>query len=133
MLSSTELQTDFDGLTGAGVYNSWNYPSNMTALPTEWGSVYNIAILTSSESAVARGVSANGQDIYYNIVCGKQAVTHVTQDGDSMQLLYRGPEYSGMLMQNATLAVRFSQAQAITQDTGIRILLSTRFSSIGGP
>lgn len=25
MLSSTELQTDFDGLTGSGVFNNWNY------------------------------------------------------------------------------------------------------------
>ena len=26
MLSSTELQSDFDALTGAGVFNNWNYP-----------------------------------------------------------------------------------------------------------
>lgn len=26
MLSSTELQSDFDGLTGSGVFNNWNYP-----------------------------------------------------------------------------------------------------------
>lgn len=26
MLSSTELQTDFDSLTGQGVFNNWNYP-----------------------------------------------------------------------------------------------------------
>lgn len=25
MLSSTELQTDFDSLVGAGVFNNWNY------------------------------------------------------------------------------------------------------------
>jgi len=25
MLSSTELQTDFDGLVGQGVFNNWNY------------------------------------------------------------------------------------------------------------
>jgi hypothetical protein len=25
MLSSTELQTDFDGLTGAGFLSQWNY------------------------------------------------------------------------------------------------------------
>ena len=25
MLASTELQSDFDGLTGAGVFNNWNY------------------------------------------------------------------------------------------------------------
>ena len=26
MLSSTELQNDFDALTGQGVFNNWNYP-----------------------------------------------------------------------------------------------------------
>ena len=60
---------------------------------------------------------------------GKQAVTHINQDGYSMNLIYRDPYYSGMLAQNATLAVKFAQAQAITQDTAIRNLLSTRLST----
>ena len=130
MLSSTELQTDFDSLTGQGVFNNWNYPSNTSALPTEWGSVYNLRILTSSEAPVARAASANGQDVYYNTVLGKQALTHVTQDGYSMKIIYRDPYYSGMLAQNATLAIKFAQAQAITQDTGIRNLLCTRMSTL---
>lgn len=130
MLSSTELQTDFDTLTGAGVFNNWNYPNNTSALPTEWGSVYNLRILTSSEAPVARGASANGQDVYYNTVLGKQAITHINQDGYSMNLIYRDPYYSGMLAQNATLAVKFAQAQAITQDTAIRNLLCTRLSGL---
>lgn len=133
MLSSTDLQTDFDALVGQGFKSVWDYPANTSALPTERGNVLNIRILTSSEAPVAKGASANGADVYYNTVLGKQALTHVTQDGDSMKLLYRGPEFSGMLMQNVTLAVRFSQAQALTQDTAIRNLLSTRFSSLGGP
>src|SRR5579872_540025 len=125
MLSSTELQTDFDSLVGSGVINVWNYPNNTSALPSEWGSVFNLRILTSSEAPVARAASANGQDVYYNTVCGKQAVTHINQDGYSMNLIYRDPYYSGMLAQNATLAVKFAQAQAITQDTAIRNLLCT--------
>lgn len=132
MLSSTELQTDFDGLTGQGVFNNWNYPNNTSALPTEWGSVYNLRILTSSEAPVARNSSANNRDVYYNTVLGKQALTHVNQDGYSMNLIYRDPYYSGMLAQNATLAVKFAQAQAITQDTAIRNLLCTRASNLGG-
>ena len=32
MLSSTELQSDFDALTGQGVFNNWNYPTNASAL-----------------------------------------------------------------------------------------------------
>jgi N4-gp56 family major capsid protein len=133
MLSSTELQTDMDGLVSAGFLSQWHYPTNASALPSEYGSAFNIRVLTSSEAPVARGASANGNDVYYNTVVGKQAVTHINQDGYSMNLIYRDPYYSGMLAQNATLAVKFAQAQAITQDTAIRNLVSTRLSSLGGP
>lgn len=131
MLSSTELQPDFDALTGSGFISTWNYPNNSSCLPSEYGSVYNIRILTSSEAPIARLSSANSQDVYYNTVVGKQAVTHINQDGYSMNLIYRDPYYSGMLAQNATLAVKFAQAQAITQDTAIRNLLCTRALSMG--
>jgi hypothetical protein len=110
MLSSTELQSDFDALVGQGVLNNWNYPTNASALPSEWGSVYNIRILTSSEAPVARNAAMNNlgtlNDVYYNTVLGKQAITHINQDGYSMNLIYRDPYYSGMLAQNATLAVK---------------------------
>jgi N4-gp56 family major capsid protein len=128
MLSSTELQSDFDALVGSGFLNQWNYPTNASALPSEYGNVYNIRILTSSEAPVARQASALSADVYYNTVLGKQAITHINQDGYSMNLIYRDPYYSGMLAQNATLAVKFAQAQAITQDTAIRNLLCTRVS-----
>jgi len=126
MLSSTELQPDFDSLTGSGFLSTWNYGHNTDALPTEYGAVYNVRILTSSEAPVSRLSSASGRDVYYNTVVGKQAITHINQDGYSMNLIYRDPYYSGMLAQNATLAVKFAQAQALTQDTAIRNLLSTR-------
>ena len=103
--------------------------TNSSALPAEYGSVYNVRILVSSEAPIARGASANGRDVFYNSVVGKQAVTHINQDGYSMNLIYRDPYYSGMLAQNATLAVKFAQAQAITQDTAIRNLLCTRSGS----
>ena len=135
MLASTELQTDFDGLTGVGstlqFISQWNYPTNASALPSEYGAVGNIRILCSSENGVARGVSAKGSDVYYNPVIGKQAITHINQDGFSMNLIYRDPYYSGMLAQNATLAVKFAQAQAITQDTAIRLSVCTRQSNLG--
>lgn len=131
MLSSTELQSDFDSLTGSGFLSQWNYPNNTSALPSEYGNVFNIRILTSSEAPVARAASANGNDVYYNTVLGKQAITHINQNGFSMNLIYRDPYYSGMLAQNATLAVKFAQAQAITQDTAIRNLLSTRLTALG--
>lgn len=131
MLSSTELQTDFDGLTGQGFLSVMNYGSNVSAIPTEYGNVFNVRILTSSEAPVARGASKNSNDIYYNTVLGKQALMHVSQDEYSMKLIYRDPMFSGMLAQNATLAVKFAQGQAITQDTAIRNLLCTRLSNLG--
>lgn len=131
MLSNTELQADFDGLVGSGFLSVWNYPHNAQALPSEYGNVFNCRILTSSEAPVARAASAKGNDLYYNTVLGKQALTHINQDGYSMNLIYRDPYYSGMLAQNATLAVKFAQAQAITQDTAIRNLMSTRLSNLG--
>lgn len=100
-------------------------------MPSEYGSVGNIRILTSSEAPVARGASNLGNDVYYNTVLGKQALMHIKQDGYSMNLIYRDPMYSGMLAQNCTLAVKFAQAQAITQDTAIRNVLSTRVSRLG--
>jgi len=136
-LSSTELQTDYDNLAGGpgGFFSVWNYPNNTSALPSEYGSIFNIRILTSSEAPVARNAAINASgvlaDVYYNTILGKQAITHINQDGYSMNLIYRDPYYSGMLAQNATLAVKFAQAQALTQDTAIRNLLSTRFVSLG--
>ncbi len=134
MLSSTELQSDFDQLGSIGsigFVSQWSYASNTSALPSEYGSVANIRILTSSEAPVARSASDLGNDVYYNTALGKQAITHINQDGFSMSLIYRDPYFSGMLAQNATLAVKFAQAQAITQDTAIRNLLSTRSSTLG--
>lgn len=133
MLSSTELQSDFDSIDEFN--NQWEYPNNTSALPSEYGNVFNIRILTSSEAPVARNAAMNSEgdlkDVYYNTVLGKQAITHINQDGFSMNLIYRDPYYSGMLAQNATLAVKFAQAQALTQDTAIRNLLCTRESALG--
>jgi N4-gp56 family major capsid protein len=133
MLSSTELQPDFDSLVGSGFLSAWSYPNNTSALPSEFGSCLNIRVLTSSEAPVARGASMAGRDVYYNTVLGKQAITHINQDGYSMNLIYRDPYYSGMLAQNATLAVKFAQAQAITQDTAIRQLACTRAGNFINP
>src|ERR1700759_430378 len=132
MLASTELQPDFDALTGSGFLAQMNYGSNTNALYSEYGNMFNVRILTSSEAPVARGASLASRDVYYCTVAGKQAVTHISQDGDSMQLLYRGPEFSGMLQQNATLGIRFPQSQLLTQDTAIRNLLCTRAVSNTG-
>lgn len=95
------LSAKIPSASGNSGHKSNRMPNNTSALPSEYGSVYNIRILTSSEAPIAPLSSANGQDIYYNTVVGKQAVTHINQDGYSMNLIYRDPYYSGMLAQNA--------------------------------
>lgn len=125
MLVNTQIQPDLDKLVGAGFISSWNYPNTTNALPTEYGSILNFRILSSSEAAMSVGTSLNGRNVFYSACVGKQAYTHIDQDGYSMQLIYRDPYYSGALAQNATLGVKFAQSQAITQDTAIRLLAST--------
>lgn len=120
MLSSTELQPDFDALTGDGFLSTWNYGHNTDALIQEYGNVFNIRILVSSEAPVARVASMGGRDIYYNTVLGKQAITHINQDGYSMNLIYRDPYYSGMLAQNATLAKHDGQYKLSLIDSEAR-------------
>lgn len=126
MLSNTAIQPDLDSLVGQGFFSSWNYAQgNTNALPTEFGSILNFRILTSSEASYVPTSSMNSHNVYYNTCLGKQGVTHIDQDGYSMKLIYRDPYYSGPLAQNATLAVKFAQAQALTQDTAIRQLATT--------
>ena len=128
MLMSTEQQPDLDRLVGNGFKSQWDYPHNTSALYSEYGAINNFRMLTSSEAPVARAASMNNRDVFYDYCVGKQAVTHIDQDQYSMQLIYRDPYFSGMLAQNATLAVKFAQSQALTQDTAIRILACTRFN-----
>lgn len=128
MLSSTDVQSDFDALIGSGFKSVWDYPNNSSALPAEYGSVLNFRILTSSQAASAPNASMNGRTVYYNVTLGKQAVTHIDQDDYSMKLIYRDPYFSGALAQNATLAVKFAQSQAVTQDSALGMLASTNGS-----
>ena len=132
MLSSTQIQPDLDALTGQGFLASANYPNSTNSLIPEYGSVLNVRILTSSEAPVAIAASANGRNVFYNTFLGRQGVTHIEQDEYGMKLIYRDPLYSGMLAQNCTLAIKFSQAQLITQETAIRNLLSTSGYNITG-
>jgi hypothetical protein len=53
----------------------------------------------------------------------KQAITHINQDGyvASMNMIYRDPHSSGMLAQNAALAMKFAQAQVIIEASAISL------------
>lgn len=88
---------------------------------SEYGAVLNTRIFTSSESAVQRNASGiRGNDVFNNMLVARESYAHIDQDGYSSQLLYRPPIYSGPLALNATLGVKFAQAQCILQETWLR-------------
>lgn len=118
LLCSTELQPAFDALDK--FKSSWEYPNQQDVLYSEYGSVLNFRILTSSESAVQRGASDLGADVYNNMAVARESYAHIDQDTYSAQLLYRPPIFSGPLALNGTLGVKFAQTQALLQDTWIR-------------
>lgn len=119
MLASTEMQADFDGLED-DFTSSWNYPNQENVCYSEYGAIFNLRIFTSSEAAVQRGASMNGNDVFNNMVVGREAYAHIDQDGYSSQLIYRDPIFSGPSALNATLAIKFAQSQLITQETWMR-------------
>lgn len=118
LLCSTELQPAFDGLDK--FTSSWNYPNQNDTIYSEYGAVLNFRIFTSSEAAVQRGASMNGNDVYNNMAVARESYAHIDQDGYSSQLIYRPPIFSGPLALNGTLGVKFAQSQAILQNTWIR-------------
>lgn len=126
LLCSTELQPSFDALDKFS--SSWNYPNQNDVIYSEYGAVLNFRIFTSSESAVQRGASMNGNDVYNNMGVAREAYAHIDQDGYSSQLLYRPPIFSGPLALNGTLGVKFAQAQALLQETWIRNVRCTQVS-----
>lgn len=123
VFTSTELQPDLDGLDN--FISSWNYPNKDEVCYSEYGSLRNLRFFTSSQSAVQRGASMNGADVFNNMVVAQESYAHIDQDGYSAQLIYRDPIFSGPLALNGTLGVKFAQAQAILQDTWIRNMRCT--------
>lgn len=123
VFTSTEVQPDLDGLTN--FTSSWNYPNKDEVCYSEYGAIRNLRFFTSSQSAVQRGASMNGADVFNNMVVAQESYAHIDQDGYSAQLIYRDPIFSGPLALNGTLGVKFAQAQAILQDTWIRNMRCT--------
>lgn len=126
LFCSTELQPTFDAMDK--FTSSWNYPNQNDVIFSEYGAVLNFRIFTSSESAVQRAASMNGNDVFNNMAIARESYAHIDQDGYSSQLLYRPPIFSGPLALNGTLGVKFAQAQAILQETWIRNVRCTQIS-----
>lgn len=121
---NTLLEPTFDAMDN--FTSSWNYPNNNDAVYSEYGSVLNFRIYTSSEAAVQSAASMNGNDVYNNMAVARESYAHIDQDGYSSQLIYRPPIFSGPLALNGTLGVKFAQAQAILQETWLRNVRCTQ-------
>jgi len=124
LLCSTELQPSFDAMDK--FTSSWNYPNQNDVIYSEYGAVLNFRVFTSSEAAVSRSSSMNGNDVFNNMAVARESYAHIDQDGYSSQLLYRPPIFSGPLALNGTLGVKFAQTQAILQETWIRNVCCTQ-------
>ena len=126
LLCSTIIQPTFDAMDK--FTSSWNYPNQNDTIYSEYGSVLNFRIFTSSEAAVQTAASMNGNDVYNNMAVARESYAHVDQDGYSSQLLYRPPIFSGPLALNGTLGVKFAQAQAILQETWLQNVRCTQIA-----
>lgn len=125
LLCNTLLQPSFDAMT-TSFTSSWNYPNQNDVIYSEYGSVLNFRIFTSSEAATEPTSSMNGNLVFDNMAVARESYAHIDQDGYSSQLIYRPPIYSGPLALNGTLGVKFAQAQAILQNTWIRNVRCTQ-------
>ncbi len=115
MFCNTMLEQTLDA--NPDFTNVMNYPSDMQTMYPEYGSVLNFSILVSSQASISQNASMLGNTVFNNFAVARQSYAHIQQDNYSMKLIYRDPMYSGPAALNGTLAVKFAQAQAVTQDT----------------
>jgi len=122
-LGNTQLIGDLEQVQG--FIAKAQYPSQMSTLRPEWGSVSNLRFLLSSIGSVTQNGSNNENDVY-NIFCvGMEAYAVVEQDGYSSQFIYRPPIYDGPLALNASVGYKFAQVPRITNDAWVINLRST--------
>jgi N4-gp56 family major capsid protein len=122
-LGSTQLIGDLEQVQG--FIAKAQYPSQMSTLRPEWGSVSNLRFLLSSIGSITANGSNNGNDVF-NIFCvGMEAYAVVEQDGYSAQFIYRPPIYDGPLALNASVGYKFAQVPRITNDAWVINLRAT--------
>ena len=122
-LGNTQLIGDLENING--FIAKAQYPSQMSTLRPEWGSVSNLRFLLSSIGSVTENASNNGNDVYNTFCVGMEAYAVVEQDGYSAQFIYRPPIYDGPLSLNASVGYKFAQVPRITNDAWVINLRST--------
>lgn len=122
-LGSTKMIGDLEQVQG--FVAKAQYPSQMSTLRPEWGSVSNLRFLLSSIGSTSTNASNNGNDVF-NVFCvGMEAYAVVEQDGYSSQFIYRPPIYDGPLALNASVGYKFAQVPRITNDAWVINLRTT--------
>lgn len=122
-LGNTQLIGDLEQVQG--FIAKAQYPSQMSTLRPEWGSVSNLRFLLSSIGSITQNGSNNGNDVF-NIFCvGMEAYAVIEQDGYSAQFIYRPPIYDGPLALNVSVGYKFAQVPRITNDAWVLNLKST--------
>jgi len=122
-LGSTQLIGDLEAVQG--FIAKAQYPSQMSTLRPEWGSVSNLRFLLSSIGSVTLNGSLNGNNVF-NIFCvGMEAYAVIEQDGYSAQFIYRPPIYDGPLALNASVGFKMAQVPRITNDAWVINLRTT--------
>lgn len=125
-MASSQLIGDFEQVNG--FIAKAQYPSQMSVLREEWGSISNLRFLVSSIGSVSPTSSALGADVY-NIFCvGMEAYQFIEQDGYSAQFIYRPPYFSDALAQNATVAWKAAMVPLISNDLWVINLRTTKAS-----
>lgn len=122
-LGSTQMIGDLEQVQG--FIAKAQYPSQMSTLRPEWGSISNLRFLLSSIGSITTAASNLGNDVF-NIFCvGMEAYAVVEQDGYSAQFIYRPPIYDGPLALNASVGYKFAQVPRITNDAWVINLKAT--------
>jgi len=96
------------------------YPSNMSQLTAEWGSVSNVRYLVSSVGSITPNASALGANVLNVFHTGAEAFACIDLDGASAQFIYRPLGYGDdPLMLRQSAGFKFAEAQRILNDAWI--------------
>ena len=87
-MCNSQVLTDLEAV--AGFIAVAQYPSPMSQLHAEWGSVSNTRWLQSPLGSITANASLLGNDVFNCFITGREAYAYIEQDGASAQFLYQG-------------------------------------------
>lgn len=125
MMMHSDLIPDLEQVSG--FVSVAQYPSNMSQLTAEWGSVSNIRCLVSSLGSITPNSSSLGASVYNMFTTGREAYACIDLDGASAEFIYRPLGYGDdPLLQRQSAGFKFAEAQRILNDAWIINLRTTK-------